>query len=78
VLVTVKAAPNPSTKYGETVCVAALSLDPSRRGFLKTWQRRRQWLDEYVEDSMCALNRDARDRADARSLALIRPGTSEG
>lgn len=124
VLVTVKAAPNPSEKYGETVCVAGVSADLDRPGWirlypinyrelasddsfrkydiisidavpasqdqrreswrprldtlrrewhLEPWKPRRKWLDSYVEDSMCQLNRAARDRSDARSLALIRP-----
>jgi hypothetical protein len=29
-IVTVKAAPNPSEKYGETVCVAGISADLAR------------------------------------------------
>lgn len=37
VLVTVKAAPNPSEKYGETVCVAGLSLDPARPGWIRLY-----------------------------------------
>lgn len=123
VLVTVKAAPNPSEKYGETVCVAGVRMDWAERGwvrlypinfrhldsddkfrkydvitirakparqdqrreswnplmdsvqpvdYLEPWRRRREWLDPYVEDSMCRLNRDARQRPDAQSLALVR------
>ncbi|MFK0246091.1 hypothetical protein ACIQUM_15425 [Amycolatopsis azurea] len=37
VLITVKAAPNPSEKYGETVCVAGLSLDPDRPGWIRLY-----------------------------------------
>jgi hypothetical protein len=37
VLITVKAAPNPSEKYGETVCVAGLSLDPCRSGWVRLY-----------------------------------------
>jgi hypothetical protein len=37
VLVTVKAAPNPSDKYGETVCVAGLSVDPVRPGWIRLY-----------------------------------------
>jgi hypothetical protein len=124
VLVTVKAAPNPSEKYGETVCVAGLSIDGERRGWVRlypinlrhldsddsfrkyevisvaakparqdqrreswkpimegirkerhldNWGARRPWLDEYVEDSMCRLNRAVKERPDAQSLALVRP-----
>ncbi len=125
-LITVKAAPNPSERYGETVCVAGLSVDLQRRGWIRLypinfrelasddrfrkydvvtvtakpnpqdqrresfrplmdtmvtdrhlapWKPRRAMLDEYVEDSMCRLNRAARDDANAQSLALIRPRT---
>jgi hypothetical protein len=124
VLITVKAAPNPSELHGELVCVAGIRAelehpgwvrlypinyralesgtefskyqfvtlsvkparpDPRRESFrpdltsirpgetLSSWKRRRPWLDDYVEDSMCRLNRDAGERADAKSLALIRP-----
>lgn len=124
VLVTVKAAPNPSQTYGETVCVAGIVADmlhpswirlypinfrlldsddqfhkyqmitldavPARSDqrreswkpiltsikhgeVLKPWQPRRQWLDDLVEDSMCSLNTSARERPDAKSLALVRP-----
>lgn len=124
VLITVKAAPNPSERYGETVCVAGLSADLHRRGWvrlypinfreltsddrfrkydivsvearparqdqrreswrpvmetmrsehhLETWPQRRPWLDPYVEDSMCRLNRATREDPQAQSLALIRP-----
>lgn len=123
-LITVKAAPNPSEKYGETVCVAGLRTDllkptwvrlypinfrhldsneafrkydvisiearPARQDprheswrpimerirrirLLKDWRSRRPLLDPAVEDSMCRLNRGARERADAQSLALVRP-----
>lgn len=37
VLITVKAAPNPSEKYGETVCVAGLSADPNRTGWIRLY-----------------------------------------
>lgn len=36
-LVTVKAAPNPSERYGETVCVAGLSVDLRRRGWIRLY-----------------------------------------
>ena len=124
VLITVKAAPNPSEKYGETVCVAGLSTDFERPGWVRLypinfrelssdenfakydviavdavparqdqrreswrprmttmtklrhfapWKHRRTWLDPYVEDSMCQLNRDARASPSAKSLSLVRP-----
>jgi hypothetical protein len=123
-LVTAKAAPSPSERYSETVCVAGISTDLHRPGWirlypinfrelgehesfqrydiitidarpvrqdqrreswrpmmqtmrtehhLKQWRPRQQWLDSYVENSMCRLDREARERSDARSLALVRP-----
>lgn len=36
-IITVKAAPNPSEKYGETVCVAGLSVDPERPGWIRLY-----------------------------------------
>ncbi len=36
-LITVKAAPNPSERYGETVCVAGLSVDLRRRGWIRLY-----------------------------------------
>lgn len=37
VLITVKAAPNPSEKHGETVCVAGLRLDPGAEGWVRLY-----------------------------------------
>jgi hypothetical protein len=37
VLITVKAAPNPSAAYGETVCVAALRLDLDEPGWIRLY-----------------------------------------
>ena len=37
VLITVKAAPNPSQTYGETVCVAGLSVDLNRRSWIRLY-----------------------------------------
>lgn len=122
VLITVKAAPNPSAIYGETVCVAGVSVDLAAPGWIRLypvnfrdldatdqfrkydvvevdampagsdprseswkpvmpsltviqnlppWTKRRQWIDPYVEDSMCALNA-ASHEAGSRSLAAIR------
>jgi hypothetical protein len=36
-LITVKAAPNPSEKYGETVCIAGRSVDLSRRQWIRLY-----------------------------------------
>lgn len=35
VMITVKAAPNPSEQYGETVCVAGIRLDPDNSGWVR-------------------------------------------
>jgi hypothetical protein len=129
VLITVKAAPNPSERYGETVCVAGISADLAKPGWIRLypinfrelpsddrfrkydivrvaakparqdlrreswkpltdtivtehhldgWQRRRPWVDPYLEDSMCRLNRNARAVAAAQSLALVRPLRLDG
>ena len=37
VLITVKAAPNPSQTYGETVCVAGLRLDLDNVGWVRLY-----------------------------------------
>lgn len=37
VLITVKAAPNPSERYGETVCVAGLRVDPDHAGWVRLY-----------------------------------------
>jgi hypothetical protein len=37
VLISVKAAPNPSERYGETVCVAGLRLDPESTGWVRLY-----------------------------------------
>ncbi len=37
VLITVKAAPNPSEKYGETVCVAGFNASPTEPGWLRLY-----------------------------------------
>jgi hypothetical protein len=37
VLITVKAAPNPSSSYGETVCVAGLRIDPGSEDWVRLY-----------------------------------------
>jgi hypothetical protein len=44
-LVTVKAAPQPSTNHGETVCVGALSLDPGQPGWVRLYPISYRFLD---------------------------------
>lgn len=45
-LITVKAAPNPSARYGETVCVGALSIDPGRPGWIRLYPIHFRDLDD--------------------------------
>lgn len=124
VLITVKAAPNPSETYGETVCVAGLRLDPDTPGWVRLypinfreldsdskfrkydvvtltaapspsdpraeswrpridtltvethlppWRRRQDYVNDYVEGTMCGLIKAARTSPSAKSLAAIRP-----
>lgn len=46
VLVSVKAAPNPSEAYGETVCVAGLRLDPGHEGWVRLYPVNFRFLEE--------------------------------
>ena len=46
VMVTVKAAPNPSEAYGETVCVAGLRLDPGHEGWVRLYPVNFRFLEE--------------------------------
>ncbi|TDB89403.1 hypothetical protein E1264_08280 [Actinomadura sp. KC216] len=124
VLITVKAAPNPSETYGETVCVAGIRIDQiphrwirlypinfreldnprkfhkydivslearpavadprpeSYRPVLDTvrsekklvgWSRRKPFIIDHVQASMCEVLTAVRDHPPARSLAAIRP-----
>ena len=124
VLITVKAAPNPSERYGETVCVAGLRLDPDDAGWVRLypvnfreldsdnrfrkydvvtvtarpnpgdpraeswrpqmdtlavethlppWRRRKAYVDDFTQGTMCGLIEAARGGSPARSLAAIRP-----
>jgi hypothetical protein len=45
VLITVKAAPNPSETYGETVCVAGLRVDPNDAGWVRLYPINYRELD---------------------------------
>ncbi|GAA5041510.1 hypothetical protein HNP84_002347 [Thermocatellispora tengchongensis] len=124
ILITVKAAPNPSATYGETVCVAGLRLDLDRPGWVRLypinyreldgdsrfrkydvvnlyakpsandprveswrpridsfvvekhldgWSKRMPYIGDYIEESMCGLIADVKERPPARSLAAVRP-----
>ncbi|WP_336658948.1 hypothetical protein [Leucobacter sp. USHLN153] len=44
VLITVKAAPQPSTKYGDTVCVAGIRLDRGRPEWIRLYPVDYRWL----------------------------------
>lgn len=46
VLITVKAAPNPSERYGETVCVAGIRLDPESFGWVRLYPINFRELDD--------------------------------
>lgn len=46
VLITVKAAPNPSETYGETVCVAGLRVDPDHPGWVRLYPVNFRELDD--------------------------------
>ncbi|WP_442931209.1 hypothetical protein [Micromonospora sp. NBC_00389] len=45
-LITVKAAPNPSARYGETVCVGALSMGPPWTGWVRLYPIHYRELDD--------------------------------
>ena len=47
-LVTVKAAPNPSTTYGETVCVAGISADVADPGWIRLYPINFRYLQQDV------------------------------
>ena len=46
VLITVKAAPNPSATYGETVCVAGISADVAAPGWIRLYPINFRYLDQ--------------------------------
>jgi len=46
VLIVVKAAPNPSERYGETVCVAGIRLDPDSQGWVRLYPINFRELDQ--------------------------------
>lgn len=124
VLITVKAAPNPSERYGETVCVAGLRLDLDHAGWVRLypvnfreldgdsrfakydvvsltarpntgdpraeswrpeidtltvethlppWRRRQDFVNDYLEGTMCGLIEATRSDPSAKSLSAIRP-----
>lgn len=48
VLITVKAAPNPSATYGETVCVAGLRLDLGSEGWVRLYPINFRFIEENL------------------------------
>lgn len=129
VLITVKAAPQPSSTYGETVCVAGLRLDLDDTGWVRlfpinfrelelnqqfkkyqvvrlrarparpdprveswrpdltsietervltSWPARRQFVDQYITESMCDVLDAVQAAPPARSLAAVRPSMVTG
>jgi hypothetical protein len=86
-MVTVKAAPNPSATYGETVCVAGVSVEDMPRGWLRRYpinfryleQDRRFSTYDVVAVTASPASRDARAeswRPDMSSLKVIRSVSS--
>jgi len=51
VLITVKAAPNPSAQYGETVCVAGLSTDVERPRWIRLYPINFRHLEQDIRFS---------------------------
>lgn len=49
VLITVKAAPQPSATYGETVCVAGLSTDLQTPGWLRLYPINFRYLEQDIQ-----------------------------
>jgi hypothetical protein len=48
VMITVKAAPNPSERYGETVCVAGIRIDPESEGWVRLYPVNFRELDDQA------------------------------
>jgi len=46
VMITVKAAPNPSQTYGEAVCVAGVSVDPNHPGWIRLYPVNFRYLEQ--------------------------------
>lgn len=51
VLITVKAAPNPSVQYGETVCVAGLSTDLEQPRWIRLYPINFRYLEQEISFS---------------------------
>jgi hypothetical protein len=49
VIITVKAAPQPSAEYGETVCVAGLAIDPDMRGWVRLYPMNFRYLQQDAQ-----------------------------
>lgn len=67
VLVTVKAAPNPSSTYGETVCVAGLRLDAGAEGWVRLYPLNLRFIEQDLTFSKYdVVSVDARPASEGR------------
>lgn len=82
VLITVKAAPEPSSKYGDTVCVAGIRTDGDRAEWIRLYPFPFRWMPESVRFKKydvveVDVHRSARDdrresyRPDIQSIEII-------
>lgn len=87
VLVTIKAAPNPSERYGETVCVAGIRLDPDHAGWVRLYPINFRELErdtQFTKYDIVTLNaRPSRDDPRSESWrpqmdTLVREGHIDG
>jgi hypothetical protein len=68
VLITVKAAPVPSTNYGETVCVAGLRLDSEHEGWVRLYPINFRHIESnHVFRKYDVVTVDARPASEGRS-----------
>lgn len=76
VLVTVKASPQPSAKYGDTVCVAGLRLDRSPQEWIRLYPVPFRWLDSGSQFSKYdVIELDVRRRPQDSRLESYVPDT---
>lgn len=82
ILITVKAAPQPSAKYGDTVCVAGVRVDTDSHPWVRLYPVPFRWLDadsqfskyDIVEVSMRRRNQDSRSESyvpDTQSIRVL-------
>ena len=70
-VVSLMARPNPGDPRAESWRPLLDNVEVEER--LPPWKRRQQYIDEYVEGTMCGLIEAVRGSPPARSLAAIRP-----